>query len=221
MDRVTKSFNEALAALNNRDFTRAEERFRKVIQADPSHVPALNLLTVVLMGLGRFADAERFIARAVALNRKSDVSFYNYGVISKEFGKHQQAHEQFSEALKLNPNVPETWNNRGTASNGLHVAGLTDDQAAARSADLPSTSWLISTGSPAPRERAFWGIDPPPSRSTISVIPEPWVRLSSTTSSLTRTSSPGTTSHSTGRRSSGCRIRTRRTIANGKSRTEH
>jgi protein O-GlcNAc transferase len=128
IERVTKSFNDALSALNRRDLRQAEEKFRKVIQADPSHVPALNLLTVVLVSLGRFADAERFIAKAVALNRTSDVSFYNYGVISKELGKHQQAYEQFSEALKLNPNVPETWNNRGTASNGLqhYEAALSD-----------------------------------------------------------------------------------------------
>jgi protein O-GlcNAc transferase len=128
MDRVTKSFNQALAALNNHDLTRAEERFRKVIQADKSHVPALNLLTVVLTGMGRFAEAEPFIARAITLNRNSDVSFYNYGLICKELGKHQQAYEQFSEALKLNPNVPETWNNRGTISNGRqdYEAALSD-----------------------------------------------------------------------------------------------
>jgi predicted O-linked N-acetylglucosamine transferase (SPINDLY family) len=119
MDRVTKNFNEALSALNRRDLKRAEEKFRRVIHADKSHVPALNLLTVALMGLGRYADAERFIARAITLNRSSDISFYNYGLISKELGKDQQAYEQFSEALKLNPNVPETWNNRGTVCNRL------------------------------------------------------------------------------------------------------
>jgi protein O-GlcNAc transferase len=128
IERVTKSFNDALSALNRRDLRQAEEKFRKVIRADKSHVPALNLLTVVLTGMGRFAEAEPFIARAVTLNRKSDVSFYNYGLICKELGKHQQAYEQFSEALKLNPNVPDTWNNRGTISNALHdyEAALSD-----------------------------------------------------------------------------------------------
>jgi len=105
--------------MNKRDFTRAEKKFRKVLQSDRSHVPALNLLSVVLTSLGRFADAEQFVARAVELNQSSDVSFYNYGLISKELNKPQQAYEKFTESLKLNPNVPETWNNRGAVCNDL------------------------------------------------------------------------------------------------------
>ena len=105
--------------MNKRDFTRAEKKFRKVLQSDGSHVPALNLLSVVLMSLGRFADAEQFVARAVELNQSSDVSFYNYGLISKELNKPQQAYEKFTKSLKLNPNVPETWNNRGAVCNDL------------------------------------------------------------------------------------------------------
>ena len=119
VDGVAKIFNEALSALNNRDFTRAEKKFRKVLQSNRSHVPALNLLSVVLVNLGRFADAEQFVARAVKLDQSSAVSFYNYGLISKELGKPQQAYEQFTEALKLNPNVPETWNSRGAVCNDL------------------------------------------------------------------------------------------------------
>jgi protein O-GlcNAc transferase len=118
-DSVARIFNEALSAMNKRDFTRAEKKFRKVLQSDRSHVPALNLLSVVLMSLGRFADAEQFVARAVELNQSSDVSFYNYGLISKELNKPQQAYEKFTESLKLNPNVPETWNNRGAVCNDL------------------------------------------------------------------------------------------------------
>jgi predicted O-linked N-acetylglucosamine transferase (SPINDLY family) len=125
---LAKNFNEALAALNRRDLKQAEEKFRKVLRSDRSHVPALNLLTVVLMNQGRFADAETFVAKAISLNRNSDVSFYNYGLISKELGKHRQAYEQFSEALKLNPNVPDTWNNRGAVCNDLkdYEAALSD-----------------------------------------------------------------------------------------------
>ncbi|MEW6451582.1 MAG: tetratricopeptide repeat protein [Pseudomonadota bacterium] len=119
MNNIAAVFNEAIAALNNRNFERAEEKCRQVLNSYPSHVPALNLLTVVLMSMGRFADAEPIVAHAVTLNGNSDVSFYNYGLIAKLLSKPQLAVEQFSNALKLNPNVPETWNNRGTARNDL------------------------------------------------------------------------------------------------------
>ena len=71
------------------------------------------------MSLGRFREAEPFIARAVELNQNSDVSFYNYGLIAKNLNKPQLAYEQFTKALMLASNVPETWNNRGTVHNDL------------------------------------------------------------------------------------------------------
>lgn len=128
MRNIAAIFNEALAALNGRDLRKAEEGFRRVIKFEPSHVPALNLLTIVLMNTNRFAEAEPFIARAVKLNQGSDVSFYNYGLIAKQIGKPALAHEQFSRALRLNPNVRETWNNRGAVCNvlGQYDAAISD-----------------------------------------------------------------------------------------------
>ena len=57
MSNVTKLFNDALAALNNRDLKRAEELFKRVIKIDKLNVPALNLLVVILMSMERFAEA--------------------------------------------------------------------------------------------------------------------------------------------------------------------
>ena len=128
MNDITAIFNEAVSALNRRDTRTAEEKFRQVLQLNVAHVPALNLLSVVLMSVGRFADAEPFIARAVRLNPSSDVSYYNYGLIAKQLNKPQQAYEQFSKALNLNPTVPETWNNRGAVCNDLanYEAAISD-----------------------------------------------------------------------------------------------
>jgi protein O-GlcNAc transferase len=126
MGGVPTNFDEGLLSRN--DFTGAEEKLRKVVQSNGSHVAAVNLLTIALIGLGRFADAEQFIARAVSLNPDSDVSWYNYGLISKKLGKPQQAYEQFTKSLKLNPNVPDTWNHRGAVCNDLenYEAALSD-----------------------------------------------------------------------------------------------
>jgi tetratricopeptide (TPR) repeat protein len=121
-------FNQALAALNGGDLAAAEAGFKKVVKLDGAHVPALNLLTVVLMSLGRFSEAEPFIAKAVKLNQSSDVSFYNYGLISKHLNRPDRALEQFTKALALNPNAPDTWNNRGTIFSGLkQYANAIDD----------------------------------------------------------------------------------------------
>jgi protein O-GlcNAc transferase len=119
MSSAEKVFREAFSAFNIRKYDDAERLFRKFLKSQPSHIGALNLLTVVLIGMERFAEAEPFIARAVKLNQGSDVSFYNYGIILKALNKPQQALEQFDNALRLNSKAPESWNNRGTIYNDL------------------------------------------------------------------------------------------------------
>jgi protein O-GlcNAc transferase len=112
-------FQQAIAALNARQFADAERLFRRVLGSQPDHVGALNLLTVVLMNKGRFSEAETFIAKAVALGGASDVSHYNYGLILKQLNRPADALQQFSQAAAINPTVSETFNNRGTVFNAL------------------------------------------------------------------------------------------------------
>jgi protein O-GlcNAc transferase len=119
MSNLQKLFNEAMFALNNRNYGDAEKLFRKILREDKKHVPTLNLLTVILMSMGRFSEAEEFISLAVKLNQSSDASFYNYGLILKHLNKPQRALEQFNKALELKRGVAETWNSRGTIYNDL------------------------------------------------------------------------------------------------------
>ena len=90
-----------------------------VLQSQPTHVAALNLLSVVLSQLGRCAEAEAYIQAALKLNSKSDATFYNYGLILKALKRPDEALERFSQALSINSAVAETWNNRGTIQNDL------------------------------------------------------------------------------------------------------
>lgn len=128
MSSVNKFFDLAVNALNARRWTDAEQHFRKVLKTQPSHVPSLNLLTVVLMSTGRFAEAERFIARAVTLDKSSDVSFYNYGIVCRELKKFELALAQFSSAVQLKPTVAQNWHNRGVVLSDLkrHQQALED-----------------------------------------------------------------------------------------------
>lgn len=119
MSSAEKTFQDALGAFNLQKYEDADRLFRKFLKSHPSHVGALNLLTIVLIRMQRFAEAEPFIARAVKLDQSSDVSFYNYGIILKTLNKPQQSVAQFTSALRLNAKASETWNNRGTAYNDL------------------------------------------------------------------------------------------------------
>ncbi len=128
MNAAEKRYQDALAALNQRRFADAEKLFRRFLKDHPSHVGALNLLTIALMSMERFADAEPVIARALKLDQRSDVSFYNHGLILKRLGKPKEAATQFTQALRLNQTVADTWNNRGAALNdvGRYKEALAD-----------------------------------------------------------------------------------------------
>ncbi len=61
-----------MAALQARNFGEAERRFKSFLKKQPKHVGALNLLTITLMTMERFAEAEEFIARALKIDQRSE-----------------------------------------------------------------------------------------------------------------------------------------------------
>jgi protein O-GlcNAc transferase len=114
-----KLFQDAIASLNTGRFSDAERAFKRILKREPSHVGALNLLTIVLMSTRRNDEAERFAKAAINANEHSDATFYNYGLILKELNRPHEALAQFNKALALNPAIPDSWNNRGTVFNTL------------------------------------------------------------------------------------------------------
>jgi protein O-GlcNAc transferase len=112
-------FQQALSAMQNGRAEDAARLFRQVLQSQPKHVGALNLLSFLLTQLGQFEEAESYARRAVKENASSDATFYNYGLILKALKRPAEALERFSQALKINPRIAETWNNRGTTFNDL------------------------------------------------------------------------------------------------------
>jgi protein O-GlcNAc transferase len=119
MATVENTFEKAIRALKNRNFAEAERKLKTILARQPNHVAALNFLTVALMSMERFDEAEIFVVKAIDLFQDSDASHYNYGLILKRLGKLDHALEQFNRALGLNTNVAETWNNRGTVFNDM------------------------------------------------------------------------------------------------------
>ena len=114
-----EKFREALALLSTGQPDKAELRLKDVLRRQPEHVPALNVLSILLSQVGKYGEAERYIKTAVKLNPNSDASLYNYGLILKALGRPEEALARFSQALALNPNAAETWNNRGAVMNDL------------------------------------------------------------------------------------------------------
>ncbi|MDB5566505.1 MAG: hypothetical protein JWP84_3071 [Tardiphaga sp.] len=112
-------FREAIGLLQAGRLEDAERRFKKVLRQQPKNIAALNLLSVVLSQLKRYAEVEGYIKSALQLDASSDATFYNYGIALKALNRPKEALQRFNEALALNPSIAETWNNCGTVLNDL------------------------------------------------------------------------------------------------------
>ena len=113
------SFRQAIASFQTGRLGDAERLFKEVLRHQPKHIAALNLLSVVLTLLKRYAEAEVYIKSALKLNSNSDTTLYNYAIILKSLNRPSEALERFNQALSINATIAETWNNRGTVLNDL------------------------------------------------------------------------------------------------------
>ena len=114
MVATEKIYQDAIAALNVRNYEDAELLFKMFLKKHPYHYGALTLLTSVLISIEHYLEAEKFVRRALETNQSSYIPFYNYGLILKKLNRPSEALKQFDSAIKLNPSDYETWNNRGT-----------------------------------------------------------------------------------------------------------
>ncbi len=103
-DFAMAHFNLARLMLRNSRNNLAMLGFRQVLQIDPNHIEALNLLGRELGKQREFADAESFLTRAVRLDPQHAEARNNLGVVLAAQGKPRAAVEQFRAALSADPN---------------------------------------------------------------------------------------------------------------------
>ena len=121
-------FRNAVAALERGDLANAERQFKFFLAIHENHFGALNLLTLVLMRMGRYDEAETAIVGALRLNKRDENSWSNYATILMSLGRFDEALEKFDRAIKLNPKNFRTLNNRGALLKdlGRHERAIAD-----------------------------------------------------------------------------------------------
>ena len=75
------AFGRAVASLRAGHAKDAEDSFKLVLSEQPKHLAALNLLAVLLTQLGRFADAETYLRRALEADSNSAATLQNYAIV--------------------------------------------------------------------------------------------------------------------------------------------
>ena len=65
-------------------------------------------------GQGKLYDAMEAYKKAISLNHKNNLTHFNLGNVLKKIGNLNESIKAYNDALLINPNHAETYNNKGT-----------------------------------------------------------------------------------------------------------
>jgi len=115
MTAIAEMFSLAWKHYQAGNFSQAEQLYRQILQADPSHAEAWCLQGVVCQAQGKFAEAEMSYRRTIQLWPDHFTAYFFLGMSLHDQGKPDEAEVHYRQALRLNPNHAE----------GHHGLGLT------------------------------------------------------------------------------------------------
>ncbi len=129
---------------------RAEELYRQVVQADPSHAEAWFLIGQVCQGLGRPAEAAEHHRQALCLQPDLAPAHNGLGIALARLGDRAAAEASFRRAVQLRPTYAPAHNNLGNVLKEMgrreearvcyeQAVGLDPDFAAAHT----NLGWLL------------------------------------------------------------------------------
>jgi predicted TPR repeat methyltransferase len=104
-------YNIGFAEAQKKDYSKAEEAFKKAIELRPDYVEAYNGLATVYNAQKKFDDAQAASQKAASLAVATGGAgagggvdaLYNQGVIAWNAGKAEDAKKSFEDALKIDP----------------------------------------------------------------------------------------------------------------------
>ncbi|HET9701352.1 MAG TPA: tetratricopeptide repeat protein [Burkholderiales bacterium] len=106
---------QALAAHRAGQLPQARDLYRRVLEADPRNVDALNLLGVLHSQTGDLPRACEALERAVAAKPQYAEANANLGMVLRQAGRAAEAEAACRRAIALKPELVEAHNNLGAA----------------------------------------------------------------------------------------------------------
>ena len=128
-----------VSALYEWNWAAAEAQFRRAIELNPGYATAHHWFGIHLCAMGRFAEAQRELDKALSLDPLSPIVNLNVGYPSLYQRRYEQVLEIFGHALELNAEFPPAHEDRMTV---FELLGRTAD------AGREAVAWLKADGPP-------------------------------------------------------------------------
>jgi tetratricopeptide (TPR) repeat protein len=96
---------QATAAMNNQEYTAAEDILNRLIELDPAYAEAINRRATLHFIARRFDKSLADIERVLELEPRHFGALSGRGMILEAQGKAEKALEAYREALKINPHM--------------------------------------------------------------------------------------------------------------------
>ena len=111
--------NQALQAMQNGNFSGAEIILKRVIQAHPTNLAALNILGLASASQSKHREAVEIFKKAVRINNKDPGLHYNLAKALLESGNDADAIQHHRKTSELAPKNPDAWLNYGKSLSNL------------------------------------------------------------------------------------------------------
>ena len=110
---LKKEIHNILTLYNSKEFLKAKNKTKKLIEIYPKESNYYNLLGLILSQENKTEEAANVFKKAIKINPNFAVAYNNLGNIYKNRGNIKIAIDHYKHAIKLDPVGPEPYNNLG------------------------------------------------------------------------------------------------------------
>ena len=112
---VPSTLRQALALHQGGQLAQAQTKYEEILELQPEHFDALNMLGVIALQTGNHAKALTFLGRAIELDPGNAAVHFNRGAVLQALNKPDEALASYDRAVAIKPDYAEGHCNRGLA----------------------------------------------------------------------------------------------------------
>jgi predicted TPR repeat methyltransferase len=102
-------FLAGIEQIQHEDYASAAQTFEESLKLAPGRPSTLDNLSVCLMKLGKFVEAEEACRASLAVDETSPTPWFNLGLVQKSMEKPEEAIKSLQNSISRDPSFPDSW----------------------------------------------------------------------------------------------------------------